>query len=112
MAAYIAIARGQVPRTLYFRLLRTPPPADTSQEMTPEGQTQNYLGVDVYEGHYQYNFFSQAAGAWLGIQVVPSQGGSMFEALMVPLFIPEERWARTAGAATTAAMSRPRSTTA
>jgi hypothetical protein len=93
MAAYIAIARGQVPRTLYFRLLRTPPPADTSQEMTPEGQTQNYLGVDVYEGHYQYNFFSQAAGAWLGIQVVPSQGGSMFEALMVPLFIPEERWA-------------------
>jgi len=26
------------------------------------------------------------------MNIVPSWGGSMFEALMVPLFVPEERW--------------------
>ena len=41
-----------------------------------------YLGVDVFEGHYRYR----------GMNLVPSWGGSMFEALMVPLLVPEEQW--------------------
>ena len=44
--------------------------------------TRSYLGVDVYEGHYDYR----------GMHIVPTWGGDMFEALMVPLFVPEERW--------------------
>jgi hypothetical protein len=39
--------------------------------------------VDVFEGAYRYG----------GVQLVPSWGGSMFEALMPALFVPEEVWA-------------------
>ena len=45
--------------------------------------TRNYFGVDVFEGAYPYR----------GSLVVPSWGGSMFEALMVDLFVPESDWA-------------------
>ena len=38
--------------------------------------------MPVFEGAYSYR----------GLQLVPSWGGSMFEALMVPLFVPEEQW--------------------
>jgi hypothetical protein len=51
-------------------------------EMQPEGEFHTYLGVDVYEGHYTYR----------GMNIVPSWGGSMFEALMVTLLVPEEEW--------------------
>ena len=43
-----------------------------------------YHGIKVFEGSYDYH----------GVRIVPSWGGSMFEALMVPLFVPEETWAR------------------
>jgi hypothetical protein len=39
--------------------------------------------VDVFESHYTYR----------GKRIVPSWGGSMFEALMVPIFVPEATWA-------------------
>jgi hypothetical protein len=42
-----------------------------------------YLGVKVREGSYVYR----------GSRIVPSWGGSMFEALMVTLFVPEDVWA-------------------
>ena len=42
-----------------------------------------YFGVPVYDGALPYN----------GTRVTPSWGGSMFEALMPSLFVPEERWA-------------------
>ena len=42
-----------------------------------------YYGTPVYDGSLPYN----------GTLVTPSWGGSMFEALMPPLFLPEERWA-------------------
>ncbi|HEY5277349.1 MAG TPA: glucoamylase family protein, partial [Coriobacteriia bacterium] len=41
-----------------------------------------YLGVDVFEVAYQYD----------GMRIVPGWGGSMFEALMPALFVPEEQW--------------------
>lgn len=84
IASYIGIARGQIPATHYFKLFRTFP--DTCdwgwQEQKPSGVTRTYLGVDVYEGSYAYR----------GMNIVPSWGGSMFEALMVPLLVPEEEW--------------------
>ncbi len=84
IASYIGIARNGIPATHYFKMWRTfPNTCDWSwPEMRPEGVTRTYLGVDVFEGHYTYR----------GMNIVPSWGGSMFEALMVPLFVPEEEW--------------------
>jgi hypothetical protein len=84
IASYIGIAWGQVPPTHYFKMWRTfPDTCDWSwPEMKPEGVMRNYLGIDVYEGHYTYR----------GMNIVPSWGGSMFEALMVTLLVPEEEW--------------------
>ena len=85
IASYLGIGFGQVPPTHYYRMFRTfPDTCDWNwQEMQPQGVHRTYLGVDVFEGHYTYR----------GLNIVPSWGGSMFEALMVPLFVPEEQWA-------------------
>ena len=84
IASYIGIAYGQIPPEHYFAMWRTfPPTCDWSwAEMAPQGETHTYLGIEVYEGHYTYR----------GMGIVPSWGGSMFEALMVPLVVPEEEW--------------------
>ena len=84
---YLGIGRGQLPQKTYYGRWRTFP--DTCeyalrQETKPVGEWRRYLDVDVFEGAYDYH----------GIQLVPSWGGSMFEALMPALFVPEERWAR------------------
>ena len=81
--SYIAIARRQVPPEHYYHLFRTFPLDLGPQRQVPRGVTRSYLGVAVFEGHYDYR----------GLELVPSWGGSMFEALMVPLFVPEEVWA-------------------
>jgi Putative glucoamylase/Protein of unknown function (DUF3131) len=85
ITSYIAIARGQVPPVHYYKMFRTfPDTCDWNwQEMQPQGVHRTYEGVDVFEGHYTYR----------GMNIVPSWGGSMFEALMVPLLVPEEEWA-------------------
>ena len=82
---YIGIGRGQLPDKTYYGRWRTfPDTCDYAfQEAKPVGEWRRYLGVDVFEGAYRYN----------GTQLVPSWGGSMFEALMPALFVPEERWA-------------------
>jgi hypothetical protein len=84
MATYIGIATGQLPPEAYFGPHRTFP-ADYERihpKAAPVGSNRTYLGVEVFEGTYQY----------AGMRVVPSFGGSMFEALMPALFVPEERW--------------------
>jgi hypothetical protein len=85
IASYLGIGLGQVPTQHYFRMFRTfPDTCDWNwQEMQPQGVHRTYDGVDVFEGHYTYR----------GMNIVPSWGGSMFEALMVPLLVPEEKWA-------------------
>ena len=86
IASYIAIARGQIPAKHYFATWRTFPDVacDWSwQEQRPVGTTRNYLGIDVFEGAYTYR----------GMRIVPGWGGSMFEALMPAMFVPEETWA-------------------
>ncbi|MDQ3408197.1 MAG: DUF3131 domain-containing protein [Chloroflexota bacterium] len=84
IASYIGIAYNGIPATHYFKMWRTfPATCDWGwHEMQPEGVNRTYLGVDVYEGHYTYR----------GMDIVPTWGGSMFEALMVPLLVPEEKW--------------------
>ena len=81
---YIGIGRGQLPEKEYFGRWRSfPDTCDYSfQETRPIGVWRQYYGVDVFEGAYEYN----------RTRLVPSWGGSMFEALMPALFVPEETW--------------------
>ena len=83
IATYVGIARKQLPAEHYYRLQRTIPSRLGGREPAPGGETRTYDGVPVFEGHTTYR----------GARIVPSWGGSMFEALMVPLFVPEDRWA-------------------
>ncbi len=84
IASYIGIAKGEIPQKEYFGAWRTfPDSCDWSwQETRPVGFYRTYYGVRVFEGAYEY----------AGMRIVPSWGGSMFEALMPALFLPEERW--------------------
>ncbi|MEU2614244.1 glucoamylase family protein [Micromonospora sp. NPDC007271] len=87
IASYLGIAAGQIPPEHYFGMFRTFPAegCDWSwSEQRAVGEWRTYLGVRVFEGAYRYR----------GMQLVPTWGGSMFEALMVPLFVPEEQWGR------------------
>lgn len=85
IASYIGIGKGEIPQRHYFGAWRTfPDTCDYSfQETRPVGSYRTYYGVRVFEGAYEYN----------GMRIVPSWGGSMFEALMPTLFVPEEKWA-------------------
>jgi hypothetical protein len=84
IAAYIGIAKGEVPERVHFGPYRSFP--DTCAwdwtETEPVGFTRTYYGTSVYDGSLPY----------ADMLVTPSWGGSMFEALMPPLFLPEERW--------------------
>lgn len=84
IASYLGIAAGDIPETHYFRMWRTfPATCDWGwQEQQPQGEYRTHLGVEVFEGTYGYG----------GQRFVPTWGGSMFEALMVPLFVPEAEW--------------------
>jgi hypothetical protein len=86
MASYLGIAAGQLPQKHYFGTFRTFPNDAGCDwawtETNPKGEWREYKGVRVFEGTLPYR----------GMDVVPTWGGSMFEALMVPLFVPEEKW--------------------
>lgn len=84
IASYLGIAWDQIPREHYFKMFRTfPDTCDWSwPEQKPVGEWEQHLGVDVFQGAYRYR----------DMQLVPTWGGSMFEALMVDLFIPEADW--------------------
>lgn len=92
IASYIGIALGQIPPEHYYAGWRTfPDTCDWSwPETKPIGVWQTYLGVPVFEGAYPYD----------DQLVVPTWGGSMFEALMPPLVVPEEQWGPTSWAVT------------
>jgi hypothetical protein len=85
IAPYIGIANGQVPARAHFGTNRSWPDTCESAwtETRPVGFTRTYFGTSTYDGALPYN----------GTLVTPSWGGSMFEALMPSLFVPEEEWA-------------------
>jgi len=84
IATYLAIADGRIPPSSLYGTFRTMPEScDWSwQEQRPIGTTRQYSGLNVYEGAYQYD----------ELAFVPSWGGSMFEALMPDLLVPEAEW--------------------
>ena len=89
IASYLGIAAGQIPAKHYFGTFRTFP-SDTCDwgwtETRPVGEWRSYTvdgeRLEVFEGALPYR----------GSHIVPTWGGSMFEALMVPLLVPEEKW--------------------
>ena len=85
IATYIGIAKGEIPpRAVYGTHRSWPDTCDSSwTETRPVGTTHTYFDTPVYDGALPY----------AGMLVTPSWGGSMFEALMPALFVPEERWA-------------------
>jgi hypothetical protein len=84
IASYVGIALDQIRPEHYFAGWRTfPDTCDWSwQEQRPVGEWRTYLGLDVFEGAYRYS----------DKLVVPTWGGSMFEALMPALVVPEAAW--------------------
>ncbi len=80
IATYVGVEQGQIPPRQYYGTLRAFNACFA--ETQPLGVTQSYLGQSVFEGALPY----------AGMRVTPSWGGSMFEALMPTLFVPEERW--------------------
>jgi hypothetical protein len=84
IASYLGIAKGEIPQRHYFGAWRSfPDSCDWSwQETRPVGFHRTYFGVDVFDGAYPYG----------DTRVTPAWGGSMFEALMPTLFVPEEVW--------------------
>ncbi|GIT78771.1 hypothetical protein LLS1_04400 [Leifsonia sp. LS1] len=87
IATYLGIVNGQIPSSGLYGTFRTMPAGcDYSwQEQSPVGESRVYDGLTVYEGAYRYD----------GMRFVPSWGGSMFEALMPDLLVPEEVWGPT-----------------
>ncbi len=99
IASYIGIARGQVPPEHYYRMFRTNPtppaamldPSSGGTILSTSNPTSTastngavkYAGVLVNEGTFKYR----------GIELVPTWDGTMFEALMVSLLVPEADWA-------------------
>ncbi|WP_431801829.1 glucoamylase family protein [Halobacillus andaensis] len=80
VASYLSIGKGDVPTTHWWKMERTMPEDWDWQSQTPEGYTETYDGIEVFEGHYTYN----------DQKFVPSWGGSMFEALMPQLVMKEK----------------------
>jgi len=75
----MAIGKGDVPPEHWFKIYRTFPKEWTWQNRIPDGKFKKYLGIDIFEGYYEYD----------GMKIVPSWGGSMFEGLMPTLVIKE-----------------------
>ncbi|RWZ53292.1 DUF3131 domain-containing protein [Labedella phragmitis] len=84
IATYMGIANGQLPTSSYFAPSRTGAAngSGTGWMRAPSGDRRQYEGVSVVESTYDYS----------GMRIVPSWGGSMFEALMPDLLVPEAEW--------------------
>lgn len=94
ITSYIGIALGQVPATHYYRMWRTFPDdcGWSWQEMRPEGHDARYPVTDAATGDSTEVVVFEGAYRYQDVLIVPSWGGSMFEALMPTLFVPEAAW--------------------
>ena len=84
LGSLIAIGKGDIPKDVWFTMIRTFPKDCAGQTMTPIATTTKSVdGHDVGAGYYE----------WQGLRYVPSWGGSMFEALMPTLVLDEMQYA-------------------
>ncbi len=85
ISSLIALGKKEVPLEHWFMMHRTMPEAWRWQSQVPKNRTKKeYRGYNFYGGYYEYE----------GIKLVPSWGGSMFEALMPTLVIDEKNMAK------------------
>jgi len=85
LISVIAIGKGQVPVSHWFRVYRTLPKEWKWQRQIPQGRMVHAADGTAYlQGYYEVN----------GLKVVPSWGGSLFEFLMPLLVVPELELAR------------------
>ena len=80
LGSLIAIGKGQVPLEHWFRMARTFPRSFTWQRQSPKNRVNKTVNGYRFSGGYY---------SWLGLNYVPSWGGSLFEALM-PLLVLDE----------------------
>lgn len=81
VVSYLAIGKGDVPKEHWFRLYRTFPEEWAWQSQRPRERVEKEcLGYKLMGGYYIYK----------DIKLVPSWGGSMFEALMPTLVLDEK----------------------
>ena len=87
IATYIGIAKGELPPKAVLRHAgarsRTPA-TGAGRRRSRSASTRTYFGVDRLRGRATRTTACGSRRRW---------GGSMFEALMPALFVPEERWA-------------------
>jgi hypothetical protein len=85
ISSVIALGKGEVPLEHWFMVYRTMPESWRWQSQIPKNRIKKESdGYSFYGGYYEYK----------GIKLVPSWGGSMFEALMPTLALDEKNLAR------------------
>ncbi len=84
-SSLMALGRNDVPLEHWFMMHRTMPESWLWQSQAPKGRIEKeYKGNFYHGGYYEY----------MGIKLIPSWGGSMFEALMPTLVLDEKNLAR------------------
>ena len=84
LGVLLAIGKGDVPESAWFRMARIFPQACEGQTLVPQDvRLERVRGHETWIGSYE----------WQGFRYVPSWGGSMFEALMPTLVLDELRFA-------------------
>lgn len=82
--SYMSIGRGQAPLEHWFMMSRTMPKEYSWQSQEPQNRfKKQVLGQHFYGGHYLYH----------DMPLIPSWGGSLFEALMPTIVIDEKNLA-------------------
>ncbi len=80
VTSFYAIGKGNLSRTHWGFIFRTPPAAWSWQNQKPQGPLATRDGIDYIQGHYLYG----------KQKFVPSWGGSLFEYLMPTLLLREK----------------------
>lgn len=81
VVSYMAIGKGDAPLEHWFKMFRTFPQQYAWQQQRPiDRREKKYFGITTYGGYYEH----------AGKKYVPSWGGSLFEALMPTLVLPEK----------------------
>lgn len=84
LGTLIGIGMGQLPESVWFRMVRTYPSSCAGRRIATLGERRKRVGrYEITAGFAQWN----------DLRYVPSWGGSMFEALMPTLVLDEQRMA-------------------
>ncbi|MFZ5803075.1 MAG: glucoamylase family protein [Candidatus Omnitrophota bacterium] len=81
--SFLAIGKGDIPKSHWWFLYRTPPESWKWQKQTPKGTWIRRGQLEYFQGYYELH----------GKKFVPTWGGSLFEFLMPTLVLDEKRLA-------------------